>query len=724
MFLNRSSLTEQDGYTRLETFSHIGDIPRGAQFETQTGTLAVSYFSEGILRFRMANGNRPDYGLVVGQPHESLEVRTRDESPSYCVEAGEYALELSSSPMTFIFKKGADVIFESITDRGFFGDLSWMPFAHGDKGWLASFALRSGSPVYGLGEKFGPLNRRGQLVDSWNSDATTVNSELSYKNAPFAWSPDGWGLFINTPSRVVHGVGYPQWSHRTYILKVHDEELDLFLITGDTPAEILEKYTFLTGRSPMPPRWSFGVWMSRAYYKTADEILKVAKKLRKREIPCDTLTLDGRAWHKMETRFDFQWDEDRYPDPAGFVEKLKKKNFHLCLWEYPYLSTRNPLFNKLAAKGYFLKNSAGKTYIHKWLPYPFDAMYPHLLPSGIIDMTNPEAYNWYRDAHKPLFDIGVSVMKPDYGESIPEDVVAHNGDTGERLHNVYSLLYNQCCFEASQKYAQNEALVWSRAGWVGSQRYPIQWGGDPQIDWEGMAASIRGGLSWGMSGGAYYSHDIGGFAVGDPDPELYIRWAQAGAMMSHTRFHGLGVREPWHYGEQAEQIVKDWLSFRYRLIPYFQACALEAQQTGLPFMRSMVLAFPEDRLAWSFEEQYMLGPSLLIVPVVQPGGGTRYYLPSGSWFNLWSGERIEGPAVFEKQIPLDFIPVFGRAGTLVPLGPAVQHTGELDPDIDLEEIWVFGKPRDSIELPGYSIDVDTSGEFAGFPVDVTVKHWL
>lgn len=723
MFLNRSSLSEQDGYNRLETFSHLGDTSSGAKFETQAGTLEVSFFAPGILRIRMANGSKPDYGLVIGQPDESIEVSTHAVEDGYRIDSGDFSLELSSSPVMLVFKKNDAVIFESITDRGFTGNLSWMPFAHSDFGWLASFALKSGSPVYGLGEKFGPLNRRGQLVDSWNSDATTVNSEQSYKNAPFCWSPDGWGLFINTPARVLHAVGYPQWSHRTYILKVHDEEMDLFLITDDTPREILEKYTFLTGRPPQPPRWSYGTWMSRAYYKTADQILKVAKKLRKRKIPCDTLVLDGRAWHKMETRFDFQWDEDRYPDPGGFVGKLQENNFHLCLWEYPYLSTRNPLFNKLAAKGYFLKNEDGKPYIHKWLPYPFDAMYPHLLPSGIIDMTNPEAYNWYRDAHKQLFDIGVSVMKPDYGESIPEDVVAHNGDLGSRLHNVYALLYNQCCYEASEKYAPEEALVWSRAGWVGSQRYPIQWGGDPQVDWEAMAANIRGGLSWGMSGGAYYSHDIGGFAVGDPDPELYVRWAQAGIMMSHTRFHGLGRREPWHYGDEAEKIIKAWLTFRYRLIPYLQACAVEASQTGLPFMRSMVLAFPEDRLAWNFEEQYLLGPSLLVVPVINPGGRTRYYLPPGNWYHVHSGERYEGPAVIEELVPLEYIPVFGREGSLLPLGPAVQHTGELEAGLHLDEIWIFGEAKKGINLPGLTIDIEAKGKLSDIPKNVKLKVW-
>jgi alpha-D-xyloside xylohydrolase len=719
MFLNQESLEVQSGFECLDVISFSQEIPQGVRFSTLTGNLDVSFYAPGIVRLHHSDGDKPDYGLITN-PQVPTEVAISEIPQGHRLEVGEVAFEVYTSPMRFLFKKNGQTVLESVTDRAFLGNLRWLPFAHSQDAWIASFALRSGSPVYGLGEKFGPLNRRGQLIDSWNQDATNLNAELSYKNTPFAWSPDGWGVFTHTTARVVHAVGYPQWSHRSYIIKVNDDDLDLFLFCGDTPAEIIEKYTFLTGKAPEAPRWTYGAWMSRAYYQTAEEVLDVAQTLRRREIPCDVLVLDGRAWHKMETRFDFQWDNDRYPDPADFVQKIKAYDFRLCLWEYPYLSTRSPIFNRLAEKKLFLKNASGHPYIHRWLPYPFDATYPHLLPSGIIDFTNPEAYDWYLEAHKPLLEMGVSVLKTDYGESIPEDVVAHNGDTGKRLHNIYALLYNRCVYEASCKYSQDGALVWGRAGWAGSQRFPLQWGGDPQCDWEGLAASIRGGLSWGMSGAPYYSHDIGGFATGEPSPELYVRWMQAGVMISHTRFHGAGRREPWVYGQEAEEITKTWLAWRYRLIPYLQACALEATHSGLPIMRAMPLAFPEDPLSWIFEQQYMLGTSLLVVPVIVPGGKTRFYLPAGNWYDIWNETWVEGPGFFERTVPLDHIPVFGREGTILPLGPVVQHTGELKDGLDLEEVWAFGSPKSGMQLPGLDLTVTTNGMINNLPNGVKV----
>jgi alpha-D-xyloside xylohydrolase len=248
----------------------------------------------------------------------------------------------------------------------------------------------------------------------------------------------------------------------------------------------------------------------------------------------------------------------------------------------------------------------------------------------------------------------------------------------------------------------------------------VQWGGDPQSDWEGLAASIRGGQAWGMSGGPFYAHDIGGFAIGNPDPELYIRWAQAGVMASHTRFHGLGEREPWVYGEQAEAIVRKWLHWRYQLIPYLQGCALEANRSGMPVMRSMALAFPEDRLAWQFDQQYMLGGSLLVAPVVTPGSRARFYLPAGRWYDLWNRAWLEGPGLFERDEPLESIPVFGRQGAILPLGPAVQHTGLLKAGLDLEQVWCFGQPRSGMQLPGLTISISPAGEIENLPPGVEV----
>lgn len=717
MILHHEGIQLQKGYETLESLSLKEKSINRVIFNTLSGELEVSSYSQDVLRIRFQAAPQPDYGILSALD-EKLPLDVTILPSGYKIQSGDLSLELLNSPLQIRFYKKDKLLLHSTTDRNIEGHLRFSPFAKRSDSWLISLALDNEEPIYGLGEKWAGLNRRGQLIHSWNEDANTVNSELSYKNTPFAWSPEGWGLFTHTPSKVTHGVGYPQWSHRSYILQVFDAELDLFLLSGETPADLIERYTHLTGKASLPPRWSYGMWISRAYYRTAEIALEVARKLREHKIPCDVLLLDGRAWHTMEDRFDFNWDLDRYPDPPMFVKQLRELGIRLNLWEYSYLSTQNPLFNELSARGFFLKNPDGTPYIHRWFAWPFDKSWPHLMPSGILDFTNPEAYAWFRDQHKKLFEIGVSVMKTDYGEAVPSSIIAFNNDNGSRLHNIYTQLYNQCVFEAAEMYSQDEPMVWGRSSWAGGQRFPVQWGGDPQSDWEGLAASIRGGQSWGMSGGPFYAHDIGGFAIGNPEPELYVRWAQAGIMSSHTRFHGIGEREPWVYGKEAEDIVRKWLEWRYKLIPYLQACALEAHSTGMPVMRAMALTFPDDFLASKFEQQYMLGGSLLVIPVVTPGGWVRYYLPAGRWYDIWQKVWVDGPGIFEKQVPLDYIPVFGREGTMLPLGPVVQHTGELKEVLDLEEVWLFGKPQDGIQLPGLMLSVGTDGSINNLPLEI------
>jgi alpha-D-xyloside xylohydrolase len=417
------------------------------------------------------------------------------------------------------------------------------------------------------------------------------------------------------------------------------------------------------------------------------------------------LTLDGRAVWEVHTRFDFRWDEKRYPEPGATLARMKRHSLRICVWEYPYVSVHSPLFRELAAQNFLLKTADGKPCVFTWDTSlgtsPFGGVLTPLPDSGLLDFTNPAAYAWWRDAHEALFKVGVDVIKSDFGEHVPDDSVAFNGDRGARLHNVYPLLYNRCVYEATKKFAPAEAgppIVWSRAGWAGSQRYPVHWGGDPQSDWEGLAASIRGALSWGMSGGPYHATDIGGFYGSEqPSPELYLRWLQMSVFSSHMRAHGIGVREPWVFGGEAEKIAREWIEFRYRLLPYLKSVIAQATKTGLPVMRAMPLAFPTNALTRGYETQFMCGEALLIAPIVAPGGEVEVALPPGAWYDLASRQRLAGRQVIRYRATLEKFPVFGREGYALPLGPAVQHTGEINTAKPLAALYLFGKPAHPLD---------------------------
>ena len=724
-------------YLRLDVPHSLGATAAGAAFATSSGDiLDVECYGEGTFRLRLGPNTRPDYGIVVGRAR-GCEVAQRLPG-TWTFTAGESRLEIGGSPLRIALAWKGAVVVRSITDEHFTGRTRLPTFGRLRQGglWSAAFALASSEPIYGLGEKFGPLDKRGQLIHSQVEDALGVNTGLAYKNTPFAWSPGtgkgAWGAFVHTPGMVTHGVGHPDWSHRSYGVMVEDEALDLFLFAGDTPASIIDRYTQLTGRPAAVPRWSLGLWVSRAYYATPADALAVAARLRERRIPADVLTLDGRAAFDTETRFDFTFDAERFPDPAATLAKIKAHDLRVCVWEYPYVSVNSPLFQELASQQYLLLTQNGDPYVFGWDTNPgsspFGSVLTPLPESGIVDFTNPDAYAWWRDAHQPLFESGVDVIKSDFGEHVPEDAVAFNGDAGARLHNVYPLLYNRCVFEATARFqppADGPPIVWSRSAWAGSQRYPLGWGGDPQSDWEGLAASIRGGLSWGMSGNPYHSADIGGFyGSAQPPAELYVRWLQAAVFSSHMRMHGIGEREPWAFGAEAEGVARKWLAMRYRLIPYLERLVAEAVATGMPIMRAMPLAFPDSRLTRDFETQFMCGDALLVAPIVREGGEVDIALPPGAWYDLNSRARYPGSQVMRYAARLDQFPVFGREGYALPLGRAVQHTGEINADNPLELLWLFGRPQHS--LHGYRqlrIDDDRNGGFvvrAALNVDVQV----
>ena len=543
-----------------------------------------------------------------------------------------------------------------------------------------SFRCEADECFVGTGERFRKMDLSGQTFQLKNQDGQGVNNRRCYKNIPFYLSSRMYGAFFHTSDYCKLSLA----DHSTRSVQFLNDRavLDVFLIGGQTPEEILRGYRMLTGFPAMPPLWSFGIWMSRMTYFSADEVETICQRLREEHYPCDVIHLDT-GWFRTDWLCEWKFNPERFPDPKAFIQRLASQGFKVSLWQLPYIARGAEQLQEAKENHYISSPPVVDGSPVDTASEASSSNFSALDYAGTIDFTYDKATEWYKNKLlKPLLEMGVKCIKTDFGENIHMDHQYH-GSTPEHLNNLYALLYQKAAFEVT-----GDRLIWARAAWAGCQRYPVHWGGDSESSWDGMAGSLKGGLHLGLSGFAFWSHDVPGFHstpdfMNSPlDEQVYVRWTQFGVFTSHIRYHGTCKREPWHYPAIAP-IVKRWWKLRYRLIPYIVEQSQQACQSGFPIIQALLIRHPHDRQVWHIDDEYYFGQEFLVCPVMNGNNRRDIYLPGGAWINFFTGERFEGGRwYYGVDVPLDQMPVFVRPGASIRMYP---HDVDSTDDMDLSQ---------------------------------------
>lgn len=644
--------------------------------------LEIELWRKDILRVRFTK----DGGFIdrfAGLPKEMRMLIAEPEEVPFSFTETDENVTLSTAAMTItVGKMPLTVAVTGKTGKEVFSETRYTGIATDvlglvlEKGGNASFealTLDEDEEIYGLGERFDAVARKGRVTDFHNKDCLGSTSRRSYVNIPFYLSTKGYGLFLNSSAQTEWEIGTVDSSALQF--GTMDGQMDYFVMLGDKPADILKNYCRLTGFSKLPPLWSYGLWMSRNSYLTWEIAEEVGHEMRKRGIPCDVLHLDT-AWFTEDWNCDLRFSKERFPDPEKHLSDLRKEGFRVSLWQYNFIPPRanNANYAEAKEKGYLATDDTGNVYR---LP---ESCHGGWVDDAIIDFTNPEARAWYGEQIKELMKQGASAIKTDFGEGVSEDAHYQNME-GRFFHNLYPLPYNHTVWQATKEVTGDD-IVWARSGTAGSQRFPIHWGGDSQSTFEGLAGTVRAALSIGLSGIPFFSHDIGGF-IGMPTPELYVRWAQFGLFSSHSRCHGMGnhgYREPWKYGEEAERIFRSYALLRYSLMPYIIRESKKCVESGLPMIRAMWLVCPGDRNVRHIEDQYFFGDDLLIAPILKPMSKSKVrdlYLPAGTWTDFFTKEKIVSRGEWiTRPVTLDVMPIYVKEGAVLEFCEPKQHLSD------------------------------------------------
>ncbi len=621
--------------------------------------------------------------------------------------------------------------------------------------------LADDSRVFGLGEKTGYLEKSGREYEMWNRDTNgfyTHNEDPLYSSIPFYivqgegsdQNNSSLGVFLHQAERSKFNVKNGERMDGVGIT-VHSSKATLYLIAGEEIKQVVKGYTGLTGKPLFPPKWALGYHHSK--YGVPDgrkEALKLAKEFRQREIPCDALYFDIQH---MNSSKDFTWNEDRFPEPESLIGQLHEMNYRVVNIVDPGIKEEEgyEVYDSGKENDYFVKDKDGGDFSGS--VWPGFCVFPDFIRKDVRD--------WWADQNEKLLEQGVDGIWNDMNEpavffekkgiksiaseleeriSVGEHLnieakqrlmnlwedntnsMVHRSDEGEKIdhgkvHNLYALYEAMATERAFRRKRPNERpFILTRSGFSGIQKYAAKWTGDNSSTWEHMRMSIYMCLNLGLSGLPFVGPDIGGFS-GDAEPELLTRWIQLGSVMPFYRNHsslGTVAQEPWSFGEKYEKINRKYISLRYSLLPFIYTEFYHTHKTGIPIMRPLFLEFPEDEEAYSVPDQFLVGNSMLVAPVLERNSRRRLvYLPYEdgdreiSWLDWWTGDQLEsGYNILEA--PLDVMPIFIREGKGIPYTSPVQHTGELQDKLKIK-INPGPKGKKKVRVPIYHDDGESRG---------------
>jgi alpha-D-xyloside xylohydrolase len=642
------------------------------------GTLRVTICSDWIVRVTYAAGpeipDTPQYTVI----------KNKWAGSHWWMVPDDTSVKVSTPLMTVtIAKKDGAILFTEAAGRKLFQDYqrTLTPVeVSGEKTYrseMFSNLWDSTEAFYGLGQhQAGVWNYHGESVD-----LSQANTNIS---VPMFLSSNGYGIFWNNDSRSRFNNRFP---HELYLSSEVADTVDYYFLYGPDFDKIIASYREMTGAAPMFGKWAYGFWQCKNKYESQAEILGVAHKYRELHIPVDNIVQDWFWWKTMgEPAFN-----EHYPNPTGMIADLHDNHFHVMFSFWPYFRPGSSVYDEMDKRGYFVD----KTKVSGF----------HPAGQALYDAFNPDARRYYWQLiDRGLFQIGADAWWQDTDEPETEGretniLVTHKValGSGARYVNLYPLMTTAAVYEGQRKTSvQKRVFILSRSAFAGSQRNSIAaWSGDVESNWLSFARQIPAGLNFGLSGIPYWTTDIGGFILGHPDDpayrELFVRWFEYGTFCPIFRLHGTRVpnqNELWSYGPEVQRILTSYDRLRYRLMPYIYSLAWMTTSEGYTPMRALVMDFRADTRALNVGDQFMYGPALLVNPVTEPGATSRRtYLPKAKWYDFWTGHAIDGEGTIEAAAPLDRMPVFVRAGSIVPMGPDVEYATE--------------KPADPIELRVY-----------------------